>query len=201
MVNKLSKKNLPIIISLISLILSICSFSFGAFVQSENLRLAQENNEITNFTPYIDSSYSYSTLETSNYNRNESYAIFGGNVKIDLMVLSAHYCKIVVTLKSLNYSGKEDDNWLDLEKMTSISYDEVVHESFVERGFNPVKTEFSLSPLIDVKANSVNSNVRGFGFKLGNVTLEAELIDLVTDKIVITQDFNEGIFINVKEIN
>jgi hypothetical protein len=140
-----------------------------------------------------------SQLETSKYLRNESYAIFWGKVEIDLMVLASQYGKLVVTLKNLNYS--ESDNFsIDLGTSHGILYDDIVYERFVERGFNPIYTDFVLSPLINVKANSLPLDLRGLGFQLGNVTLEAKLIDLVTHKVVCTQEFDQGIYILVKEV-
>jgi hypothetical protein len=130
--------------------------------------------------------------------RNESFAIFWGSVKIDLTVFTAHTCHIKVNLKLLNYSDN-NNYWLDLEKQGGELYnDKTVYEDFLEQGLHRVITEFILSPMIAVKPNSINSDIPNFGFKLGEVTLEAKLIDLVTNQAVLTQEFREGISINVK---
>ena len=196
---RITKENIPIVISVISLILSIISVSFSAYVGNENLNLSKENYRLTNFIPTIESSFSYSHLQTSSYMRNESFAFFWGYVKIDLMVLASQYSKLVVTLKRLNYS-ESGAGWLDLEKQSSLGYNDVVHESFIERGFNPIGADFIFSPSIAVKPNYYSSDTKGFGFQLGNVTLEAKLIDLVTKQTVITHEFNEGIYIEVEEL-
>lgn len=196
----ITKKNIPLFISLASFILSIFSVGYSVYIGNENLSLEKENYRLTNFTPSIESSYSSSEIETSNYMRNESFAIFSGKVNINLMVLASQYSKLVVYLKFLNYSDCDYD-WVDLEEQKAESYsNEIVYEKFIERGFNPISAEFILSPMIDVRANFINSETSGFAFKLGNVTLEAKLIDLVTNQTVLTQEFDEGIFIRVKEI-
>lgn len=198
---RITKENIPIVISAISLILSIISVSFSVYVGNENLNLAKENSRLTNFTPSIESSYSFSHLEASTYMRNESFAFFWGYVNIDLMVLASQYSKLVVNLKLLNYT-ENNHYWLNLEEQGSIGYsNEIVHESFIERGFNPINAKFILSPTIAVKPNSISSDSKGFGYQLGNVTLEAKLIDLVTHETVITEEFDEGIYIEVKEIS
>ena len=196
---RITKENIPIVISVISLILSIISVSFSAYVGNENLNLSKENYRLTNFIPTIESSFSYSHIQTPSYMRNENFAFFGGQIKIDLMVLASQYSKLVVTLKLLNYS-ENGAGQLDLEKQSSLGYDEIVYESFVERGFNPIDAYFSFSPSIAVKPNYYSSDTKGFGFQLGNVTLEAKLIDLVTKQAVIAQEFNEGVYIEVKEL-
>ncbi|HLE75339.1 MAG TPA: hypothetical protein VI864_04755 [Candidatus Bathyarchaeia archaeon] len=195
-----TKENIPIIVSVASLILSIISVGFSVYVGNENLSLERENSRLTNFAPSIFSNYTYSILEASNYMRNESFAIFWGFVKIDLTVLASQYSKIVVSLKLLNYSGNTNF-WLDLETQSGEFYsNKIVYENFVERGFNPIVAGFDLFPMIAVKSNSINADIKGFGFRLGEVTLEAKLIDLVTNQAVLTQEFNEGISISVKVI-
>lgn len=197
---KIKKKNLEIIISIISLIMSGISLFVSGYVGLANLNLSTENSKLTNFAPSIFSNYAYSNLEASNYMRNESFAFFRGYVKIDLMVLASQYSKIVVNLKLLNYSGN-NDFWLDLEKQSAESYsNEIVYENFTERGYNRINAEFILSPMIAVKPNSINSDIKGFGFKLGEVTLEAKLINLVSNQTVLTQEFSEGVYVSVNVV-
>jgi hypothetical protein len=193
----MKKTNKELIIASISLIVSIVSLFFSGYLAVINLNLSIENSRLSNFNPSISSNYNYSTLRNSGYMRNESFAPVAGQVKIDLTVLTPHYGKLEVNLKSLNYS-ESDYYWLDLEKQGSVSYSgKKVYECFVQQGLNKIVAEFDLHEYIAVKPNVVSIDTKGFSFPLGELTLEGILTDLQANQTV-TREFTEGIRIDIK---
>ncbi len=119
---------------------------------------------------------------------------------MDLTVLTPHYGKMTIELRTLNYSEPSFSTWLDLEKQQSVSYsDRTVYECFVEQGMNRVVADFVFSELIIVKPYSVSPDNRFFGFKLGALVLEAKFTDLQNNQ-TITQEFQEGLYLEVNVV-
>jgi hypothetical protein len=185
---------------------SLTFYNLGLVGESNKLNreTLQLQNSLFNFSSAIIpvEKYNEYTLFNSSMSRetlDQSFPVgLYGYVQKDLKVVTPHYGYLSVDFKNFTFSENAHMATLERRNDYEISYvGAQKYEDIVVQGSNQITVSLQLRISVYLNLNDLSSDIRGMQFPLGDLTLEATLLDLQTNQTM-TKEFNVSVVASIK---
>jgi hypothetical protein len=192
------------LIAIMALIISGISVYSTYYFSMQNGKLTNElynlQNSLYNFSPFIFSNYTSSTLNSLYCERNDTLAILDGSVNIDLKVISPYDGYLTIQAKTFNFTSINGYNISNYINSNYIDSPQPVqdlatmpHQYWISaNSIKSITDKLVIQLIVDLKPNCLP--LTGITLDLGYLTFEASLFAARLNQTIKTQNCTANVF-------